>query len=100
MWIPYGSGKWLKPRQRKVELISAQPKKDSGGGDDDGDKKSDDKVEKKAEEKKGEDKKPKEPQFNTVVLKIRLQCDRNAQKAKRIIKKIDEEVSIALEKDL
>ncbi|XP_009602475.1 heavy metal-associated isoprenylated plant protein 3-like [Nicotiana tomentosiformis] len=88
--------------KKKVELISAQPKKDSGGGDDDGDKKSDDKVEKKAEEKKGEDKKPKEPQFNTVVLKIRLQCDRNAQKAKRIIKKIDgvEEVSVSLEKDL
>ncbi|OIS97914.1 PREDICTED: heavy metal-associated isoprenylated plant protein 3-like [Nicotiana attenuata] len=88
--------------KKKVELLSAQPKKDGGAGGDDGDKKSDDKVEKKAEEKKGEDKKPKEPQFNTVVLKIRLQCDRNAQKAKRIIKKIDgvEEVSIALEKDM
>lgn len=45
--------------KKKVELISPQPKKESGAGAG-GDKKADEKSEKKPEEKKADDKKPKE----------------------------------------
>lgn len=96
---------WLREKveqktKKKVELLSPQPKKDSGGG---GDKNADDKADKKPDDKKkDEPKKPKEPQVSTVVLKIRLHCDGCARKIKRIIKKVDgvEDVSIDSEKDL
>lgn len=45
---------------KKVEIVSPQPKKDGGGGD----KKAEEKPEKKTEDKKAEDKKPKEVHRN------------------------------------
>ncbi|CAI9097971.1 OLC1v1034498C1 [Oldenlandia corymbosa var. corymbosa] len=87
--------------KKKVELVSPQPKKDAGGGD----KKADDKSDKKpADDKKKDDanKKPKEPQVSTVVLKIKLHCDGCAQKIKRKVRKFDgvDEVKVDSDKDL
>ncbi|KAK4345741.1 hypothetical protein RND71_035917 [Anisodus tanguticus] len=85
---------WLRERveiktKKKVELLSAQPKKvgGSGGGGGGGDKKSGEKVEKKAEEKKVVDENPKKAQFNREVMKVRLHCDvGSALKVRRFMK--------------
>ncbi|KAJ6922880.1 hypothetical protein NC652_016511 [Populus alba x Populus x berolinensis] len=55
--------------ERKVEILSPQPKKDDGAAAGGGDKKAD----KKSEGKKEEAKKP--PPESTVVLKFRLHCE-------------------------
>ncbi|KAL1313742.1 hypothetical protein HN51_040354 [Arachis hypogaea] len=83
---------------KKVELLSPQPKKDFPAADNKPppEKKSDDK---KPEAKKPEEKKPKE---STVALKIRLHCDGCIQKIRKIILKVKgvESVNIEEGKDL
>ncbi|KAK7285018.1 hypothetical protein RJT34_19774 [Clitoria ternatea] len=86
--------------KKKVELVSAPPKKDAAG-----DKPPEKKPEeKKSDEKKPEDKKPEEKsrKVSTVVLKIRLHCDGCVQKIRKIILKSKgvESVNIEEEKDL
>nr|GMC46295.1 heavy metal-associated isoprenylated plant protein 3-like [Ipomoea batatas] len=81
-----------KKTKKQVVLVSPQPKPAAPAAD----KKSDDKPE------KAEEKKPKEPQVSTVVMKIRLHCDGCAHKIKRIIKKFEgvEDVTVDSQKDL
>ncbi|XP_019167957.1 PREDICTED: heavy metal-associated isoprenylated plant protein 5-like isoform X2 [Ipomoea nil] len=81
----------VKKTKKQVVLVSPQPKPAAAA-----DKKSDDKPE------KAEEKKPKEPQVSTVVMKIRLHCDGCAHKIKRIIKKFEgvEDVTVDSQKDL
>ncbi|GLT89804.1 hypothetical protein SLE2022_077740 [Rubroshorea leprosula] len=86
---------------KKVELVSPQPKKDGGGGD----KKTDEKKpEKKPEEKKEEkkDEKKAAPKESSVVLKIRLHCEGCIKKIQKIILKIKgvQSVTIDAGKDL
>lgn len=93
--------------KKKVEIISAPPKKDSAAAEKPSEKKPDDEKkpeEKKAEEKKPEEKKPEEnkPKESTVVLKIKLHCDGCITKIKRIVMKFKgvETVSLDGDKDL
>ncbi|XP_027931310.1 heavy metal-associated isoprenylated plant protein 6-like [Vigna unguiculata] len=86
--------------RKKVEIISPQPKKDSGAASKPPEKKVE---EKKTEEKKPADKKTEEkPRNSAVVLKIRLHCDGCIQKIRKIILKIKgvESVNIEGGKDL
>ncbi|KAJ9699280.1 hypothetical protein PVL29_008062 [Vitis rotundifolia] len=68
--------------KKKVELLSPAPKKDKKNEDGGGDKK-----EEKKQEKKAEDKKPKEPQVTTAVLKIDLHCAGCIDKIQRTVSK-------------
>ncbi|XAR51056.1 hypothetical protein NMG60_11005566 [Bertholletia excelsa] len=81
--------------QKKVDIVSPQPKKDGVAGD----KKSDDKSAKKSDGKKGEDKKPKEaqPSASTVILKTALHCDGCRRKIKRIVSKTKGVDSVTLD---
>ncbi|XP_014495485.1 heavy metal-associated isoprenylated plant protein 6 [Vigna radiata var. radiata] len=87
--------------RKKVEIISPQPKKDSGAASKPPEKKVE---EKKTEEKKPADKKTEEktPKQSTVVLKIRLHCDGCIQKIRKIILRIKGVESVKIEggKDL
>ncbi|TQE07304.1 hypothetical protein C1H46_007126 [Malus baccata] len=64
---------------KKVDLVSPQPKKDNK--DDGGDTK------KKPPEKSNDDKKTKEPPVTTAVLKLNLHCQGCIQKIHRIVTK-------------
>ncbi|GAB2235774.1 hypothetical protein Droror1_Dr00026215 [Drosera rotundifolia] len=83
--------------KKKVELVSAPPKKNGAGGE----KKPEGKSEKKPDEK-SEEKKPKEPPVSTVVLSTRVHCDGCAQKIKRIVSKYEgvQDVNVDLQKDV
>ncbi|KAG4976960.1 hypothetical protein JHK86_036434 [Glycine max] len=64
--------------KKKVDIISAPPKKEAAVAEKP--------PEKKAEDKKPEEKKPEEkPKESTVVLKIKLHCDGCIAKIRRII---------------
>lgn len=82
--------------KKKVELVSAPPKKDGGG-----DKKPAEKKEEKKDEKKAEAEKPAKPKETTLLLKIKLHCDGCINKMRKIIKKFDgvEKVDIDAAKD-
>ncbi|KAK4281510.1 hypothetical protein QN277_012992 [Acacia crassicarpa] len=86
--------------QKKVEIVSPQPKKDAAAGN----KQPDEKPEKKADKKKSDDKKDqdKKPKESTVVLKIRLHCEGCVQKIRKVILKFKgvESVNIDAVKDL
>ncbi|CAN6557045.1 unnamed protein product [Malus baccata var. baccata] len=79
---------------KKVDLVSPQPKKDNK--DDGGDTK------KKPPEKSNDDKKTKEPPVTTAVLKLNLHCQGCIQKIHRIVTKTKgfTEMSIDKEKEL
>ncbi|ESW34765.1 hypothetical protein PHAVU_001G179100 [Phaseolus vulgaris] len=73
--------------RQKVEIISPQPKKDSGAASKPPEKKVEENI---TEEKKPADKKTegKTPKQGPVVLKIRLHCEGCIQKIRRVILKI------------
>ncbi|KAL8247448.1 hypothetical protein R6Q59_008664 [Mikania micrantha] len=79
--------------KKKAEILSPQPKKDVGAGEE---------KKESPPEIKSDDKKPKEPQSATVVLKIPLHCDGCINKIKRAISKVDgvESVTVDSRKDL
>ncbi|KAK7378659.1 hypothetical protein VNO80_04105 [Phaseolus coccineus] len=85
---------------QKVEIISPQPKKDSGAANKPQEKKVEEKI---TEEKKPADKKTigKTPKQGPVVLKIRLHCEDCIQKIRRVILKIKgvESVNIDVKKN-
>ncbi|KAK7392451.1 hypothetical protein VNO78_20890 [Psophocarpus tetragonolobus] len=81
--------------KKKVEIISAPPKKEAPAAEKP--------PEKKAEEKKPEEKKSEEkPKESTVVLKIKLHCDGCIAKIRRIILKFKGVTSVNIDgsKDL
>ncbi|XP_057424133.1 heavy metal-associated isoprenylated plant protein 3-like [Lotus japonicus] len=92
--------------KKKVDLVSAPPKKDAGAGEKSPEKKPEEKKsdEKKSEEKKSDEKKPEEkkPKESTVVMKIRLHCDGCINKIKKMILKFKgvESVNLDGDKDL
>lgn len=93
--------KLVEKTKKKVDIVSAPPKKDAGATEKPSEKKAD---EKKPEEKKPEEKKPEEnkPKESTVVLKIKLHCDGCITKIRRIIMKFKgvETVNLDGDKDL
>ncbi|KAG5515584.1 hypothetical protein RHGRI_036579 [Rhododendron griersonianum] len=85
---------------KKVQLVSPVPKKDNkdkdGGGGGGGEKKAEVKPDKKPDEKKS-----KEPQVTTAVMKVNLHCQGCIQKIRRVVTKTTgyQDMSIDEQKD-
>lgn len=86
---------------KKVQLVSPVPKKDNkdkdgGGGGGGGEKKAEGKPDKKPDEKKS-----KEPQVTTAVMKVNLHCQGCIQKIRRVVTKTTgyQDMSIDEQKD-
>ncbi|WJX84646.1 hypothetical protein P8452_67197 [Trifolium repens] len=95
--------------KKKVEIVSAPPKKDIAGDKPQPEKKKQEEKKKNEPDdkkpddvKKTEEKSPKQSVQNTVVLKIKLHCEGCIQKIEKIILKIKgvESVNIDGAKDL